>query len=161
MPHESTIRRLPLRTVTTPSGIRIPATANQQTPLPDLSLVEATFRHLNGGAVPAQTVALVMEAMRDSAAVVVSYVDAKGELTARVLWPAAVTLTKENHLTAWCYCTLRRAWKSFRLDRIRSVHPLTTPDDAPDPAAPDARECEVAFTHLERVRERTPASLAA
>jgi len=161
MPHESTIRRLPLRTVTTPSGTRIPATANQQTPLPNLPLMEATFRYLNGGAMPAQTLALVMEAMRDSAAVVVSYVDAKGELTARVLWPAAVTLTKENHLTAWCYCTLRRAWKSFRLDRIRSVHPLTTPDDAPDPDVPAMRECEAALTHLDQIRTGEPHAVAA
>ncbi len=161
MPHESTIRRLPLRTVTTPSGIRIPATANQQTPLHHLPVLESTFRHLNGGTVSAQTLALVMEAMRDSAAVVVSYVDAKGELTARVLWPAAVTLTKENHLTAWCYCTLRRTWKSFRLDRIRSVHPLTTPDDAPDPAAPNVGESAAAFAHLDPVRTGEPHAVAA
>ena len=57
----------------------------------------------------------------------------RAKLTARVLWPTSVTLTKENHITAWCYCTLRRAWKSFRLDRIRSIHHLTTPDDAYDP----------------------------
>ncbi len=161
MPHESTIRHLPLRTVVTPTGARVPATANQQTPLHHLPMLEATFRHLNGGTVPAQTLALVMEAMRDSAAVVVSYVDAKGELTARVLWPAAVTLTKENHLTAWCYCTLRRAWKSFRLDRIRSVHPLTTPDDVPDPAAPNMRECAAAFAYLDQIRPGEPSAFAA
>jgi len=161
MSHESTIRRLPLRTVATPSGMRILATVNAQTPLPALPAAEAAFRHLNGGEVSALTLALVMEAMRDSAAVVVSYVDTKGELTARVLWPASVTLTKDNHLTAWCYCTLRQAWKSFRLDRIRTVHPLTTPDDAPDPDAPAVRECEAAFAHLDGVRAGEPHAVAA
>jgi len=161
MHHESTIRRVSLRTVVTPSGARIPATANQQPALDDLPRVEAAFRHLNGGAVSALTLALVMEAMRDSAAVVVSYGDAKGELTARVLWPAAVTLTKENHLTAWCYCTLRQAWKSFRLDRIRTIHPLTTPDDAPDPHAPDTRAGGAAFSRLDPIHAEEPHAFAA
>jgi len=69
---------------------------------------------------------------------VVSYHDAKGEQTARVLWPASVTLTKEYHITAWCYCTLRRSWQSFRLDRIQTIHPLTTPDDADEQNGPVA-----------------------
>ena len=80
MSHESTIRRLPLRTVVTPAGTRIPATVNTQTPLHPLPVAEAAFRHLNGGEVSALTLTLMMEAMRDSAAVVVSYVDTKGEL---------------------------------------------------------------------------------
>ncbi len=160
MPHESTIRRLPLRTVITPAGARIPATVNTQTPLSDLPIAEAAFRNLNGGIVPVLTLSLVMEAMRDSSATVVSYVDTKGELTARVLWPASVTLTKDNHLTAWCYCTLRQAWKSFRLDRIRTVHPLTTPDDAPDPHVPAMRETEMACAHREWVREQVAAIAA-
>ena len=133
MSHESTIRRLPLRTVVTPTGTRIPATVNTQTSLHALPVAEAAFRHLNGGEVCALTLTLVMEAMRDSAAVVVSYVDTKGELTARVLWPASVTLTKDNHLTAWCYCTLRQAWKSFRLDRIRTRTPAHYPRRCPRP----------------------------
>ena len=161
MPHESTIRRLPLRTVVTPAGTRIAATVNTQTALHELPVAEAAFRHLNGGEVSALTLTLVMEAMRDSAAVVVSYVDTKGELTARVLWPASVTLTKDNHLTAWCYCTLRQAWKSFRLDRIRTVHPLTTPDDAPDPDVPSMRECAAAFAHPDRERAGAPHAVAA
>lgn len=132
MRHESTIRSVALRTVLSPTGRRVPATVNQQTPLGDLPIIEATYHAHNNGAVPLLTLALTMDAMRDSSAVVVAYHDAKGELTARVLWPTSVTLTKENHLTAWCYCTLRRRWQSFRLDRIRSIHPLTTPDDADD-----------------------------
>jgi len=142
--------------VPTLSGERIPATVNAQTPLPNLPIAEAVFRHLNGGEVAVLTLSLVIEAMRDSSAVVVSYVDIKGELTARVLWPASVTLTKDNHLTAWCYCTLRRAWKSFRLDRIRTVHLLTTPD----PDVPAMREAEAAFAHREWMRERQAAVAA-
>ena len=135
MRHQSTIRHLPLRTVLARSGTRFPATVNQETPLRDLPVAEALYYRCNGGIVPARTLSLVMEAMRDAGAVVVSYLDARGELTARALWPSSVTLTKDSHITAWCYCTLRRGWKSFRLDRIQMIHPLTTPDDAEDDAA--------------------------
>ncbi len=67
--------------------------------------------------------------MRDGSAVVVMDTDAKGELAARVLWPTSITLSKENHISTWAYCTLRREWRSFRLDRVIACHPLTTPDD--------------------------------
>lgn len=133
MRDQSTIRHLSLRTVRTEFGIPFPAIVNQQTPLRDLPIAEATYHAHNEGAVPLHTLALVMDAMRDSGAVVVAYHDAKGELTARVLWPTSVTLTKENHITAWCYCTLRRTWKTFRLDRIRSLHP------SPPPMTPTTR----------------------
>ena len=135
MQHQSTIRRLPLRTVPARAGTRFPTTVNQETPLRDLPVAETLYSRYNGGIVPAHTLTLVMAAMRDAGAVVTSYLDARGELTARVLWPSSVTLTKECHITAWCYCTLRRGWKSFRLDRIQTIHPLTTPDDAEDDAA--------------------------
>jgi predicted DNA-binding transcriptional regulator YafY len=67
--------------------------------------------------------------MRDSSAVVAMYTDAKGELAARCLWPNSISLSKENQITARCYCTLRREWRSFRLDRVIACHELTTPDD--------------------------------
>jgi len=130
------IRHLSLRTVRTESGTPFPTTINPQTPLRDLPIAEAVYGRYNGGVVSRNTLALTVAAMRDAAAVVVSYRDAKGEQTARVLWPTSVTLTKEYHITAWCYCTLRRTWQSFRLDRIGSIHPLTTPDDADEHDAP-------------------------
>jgi hypothetical protein len=64
------------------------------------------------------------------AAVIVLYADAKGEIAVRVLRPEAVTLTKDNAITCHAYRTLRREWRSFRLDRIISCHELTTPADA-------------------------------
>jgi predicted DNA-binding transcriptional regulator YafY len=135
MSHPITIRRLPLRSVRTRSGRQFPTTVSAETPTHDFALAEVVYRCYNGGRVPAETLSFVMGAVYEGAAVVVSYLDAKGEMTARVLWPSSVTLTHENHLTAWCYCTLRRAWQSFRLDRIQTIHPLTSPDDG---AGPDA-----------------------
>jgi len=138
MRDQSTIRHLSLRTVRTEFGIPFPTTINPQTPLRDLSVAEALYGRYNNGVVSRHTLALTIAAMRDASAVVVSYHDAKGEQTARVLWPTSVTLTKEYHLTAWCYCTLRRSWQSFRLDRIQTIHPLTTPDDADEQNGPVA-----------------------
>ena len=46
------------------------------------------------------------------------------------LWPTAVSVTKDAYLTPRAYCTLRREWRTFRLDRMVACHALTTPDDA-------------------------------
>ncbi len=70
-----------------------------------------------------------MDAMRDCAAVVTLYTNGKGEVAARVLWPASVTLTKEQNIVCHAYCTKRREWRTFRLDRMVTCHALTTPDD--------------------------------
>jgi predicted DNA-binding transcriptional regulator YafY len=71
-----------------------------------------------------------MDAMRDASAVVALYTDGKCETAARCLWPASVSVTKDKNLTCRAYCTLRKEWRTFRLDRMIAVHPLTTPDDA-------------------------------
>ena len=67
--------------------------------------------------------------MRDGSAVIVLYGDAKGAIEARCLWPTAITLTAASEITCKAYCTLRREMRSFRLDRVLSIHALTTPDD--------------------------------
>ena len=72
---------------------------------------------------------LVADAMRDSSAVVVLYVGLDGGQGARVLWPNSITLTKDNKIVAKCYCTMRKQWKTFRIDRMLTCHGLTTPDD--------------------------------
>jgi len=118
-----------VRTIAAKDGYTIPATADQGTDLNDLPICEMLFYRENGGKVSRATLSLVMDAMRDSAAVVTMYADAKGELAARVLWPLSVALTKTNDITARCYCTLRGEIKTFRLDRMLTAHPLTTPDD--------------------------------
>ncbi len=133
MSHPITIRRLPLRSVRTHSGRLFPTTVSAETPAHDLALAEVVYRRWNGSRVPAETLLFVMGAMYEGAAVVVSSLDPKGETTARVLWPSSVTLTCEHHLTAWCFCTLRQAWKRLRLDRIQTIHPLKTADDSDDP----------------------------
>ncbi len=75
------------------------------------------------------TLEMVMEAMRDSSAVVTMYTDAKGDRAARVLWPISISLSADNNISCKAYCTLRRQYKSFRVDRMAMAHPLTTPDD--------------------------------
>jgi len=117
------------RTVAAKSGMILPTTINQQT---DFNLMEVAchvFSRYNGYRVAYDTLALVKDAMRDSSAVVVLYIGADGGQDARVLWPNSITLTKENNITCKAYCTLRGQWKSFRIDRMLTIHPLTTPDD--------------------------------
>ncbi len=75
------------------------------------------------------TVIAVADAMRDSSAVVVLYVGLDGGQDARVLWPNSISLTKENKVVCKAYCTMRRQWKTFRIDRMLTCHELTTPDD--------------------------------
>jgi len=76
----------------------------------------------------------VADAMRDSSAVVVLYVGLDGGQDARVLWPNSITFTKENKIVCKAYCTMRREWKTFRIDRMLTCHELTTPDDAEEAA---------------------------
>jgi predicted DNA-binding transcriptional regulator YafY len=126
MQHQSTAPR----TVTAKSGMILPATITPQT---DFNLMDTAcilYHRMNGAKVAYDTLNRVKDAMRVSSAVVTLYADAKGEIAARVLWPESVTLTKDANITARCYCTLRREWRSFRLDRMLACHELTTPADA-------------------------------
>jgi predicted DNA-binding transcriptional regulator YafY len=59
-------------------------------------------------------------------------------MNARVLWPNSITFTKDSKITAKCFCTLRRTWKNFRVDRMLTCHALTTPDDI-EPADDEPR----------------------
>jgi predicted DNA-binding transcriptional regulator YafY len=132
-----TINATTARTITAKSGMVLPATITPQT---DFNLMETAcivYHRFNEHKVSYDTLDKVKDAMRDGSAVVTLYADAKGEIAARCLWPMAVTLTKENQITARCYCTLRREYRSFRLDRMLACHELTTPDDF-EPAEPHA-----------------------
>ena len=53
-----------------------------------------------------------------------------GGQDARVLWPNSITFTKDSKIVCKAYCTMRRQWKTFRIDRMLTCHELTTPDDA-------------------------------
>ncbi len=117
------------RTITAKSGMLLPATITPQTDMNLMVTCIAMYHRFNERKVAYDTLEKVMEGMRDGSAVVVMYTDAKGELAARVLWPLSITLTKDSNIAAYCYCTLRRECKSFRLDRMLTCHELTTPDD--------------------------------
>lgn len=117
-----------IRTIVTHARMVIPCTANQRTDLAVLPIIEAAYARYNGGRVAPHTLHLFMEAMADSGALVTLY-SHNGEMTSRVLWVTSVSLTRTNDITCRAYCTYRRQIRSFRLDRILSCHPLTTPDD--------------------------------
>jgi len=116
-------------TNTAKSGMLLPATITPQTDMNLMVTAIAVYHRINERKVAYDTPEKAMEAMRDGAAVVTMYTDAKGELAARVLWPTSITLSKENHISTRAYCTLRREFRSFRLDRVITCHELTTPDD--------------------------------
>jgi predicted DNA-binding transcriptional regulator YafY len=117
-------------TVTATSGMILPTTITPQTDM-NLMVTAISLYHVwNDRKGAYDTLEKVMEAMRDSSAVVTLYADAKGDIAARTLWVSSITLTKERHITCKAYCTLRKEWRSFRLDRMLACHELTPPDDA-------------------------------
>ncbi len=122
------------RTVTAKSGMILPCMVDQLTDL-NLVLTAVTVYYKHAGCKGSfDAVIRVAEAMRDSGPVVVLYIGLDGGQDARVLWPNSISLTKENNIVAKCYCTMRQQWRTFRLDRILTCHPLTTPDDAEEAA---------------------------
>ncbi len=125
----STTNATTARTITAKSGMILPATIDPQT---DFNLMEVAchvYSRYNAYKVAYDTLSAVKDAMRDSCAVVVLYADAKGEIAARCLWPSSITLTKDDQIMTKAYCTLRKEWRSFRIDRMLACHALTTPDD--------------------------------
>jgi predicted DNA-binding transcriptional regulator YafY len=124
-----TIQSTASRTVTTKSGALLPATIDQQTDFNLITTAMAIYYKQSGCLGSFDTAILVADAMRDSSAVVVLYVGLDGGQDARVLWPNSISFTKDKKIVARCYCTLRRQWKTFRIDRMLTCHPLTTPDD--------------------------------
>jgi len=117
------------RTITTKSGDSLPATIDQTTDFNAITTAMAVYYKQSGCLGSFDTAVLVADAMRDSSAVVVMYVGLDGGQDARVLWPNSITFTKDAKIVARCYCTLRRQWRTFRIDRMLTAHPLTTPDD--------------------------------
>jgi len=131
----STTNATTARTITAKSGMILPATIDQSTDFNLLTTATAIFYKMSGCLGSFDTVIAVADAMRDSSAVVVLYIGLDGGQDARVLWPNSISLTKENKIVCKAYCTLRREWKTFRLektfrlDRMLTCHGLTTPDD--------------------------------
>ncbi len=117
------------RTIVTKVGEILPATITPETDMNLMVTAICLYHSFNERRTDYDTLEAVMMAMRDSSAVVTLYTDANGAQAARCLWPVSITLTADNNLTARCYCTLRRQYKSFRIDRMAMCHALTTPDD--------------------------------
>ncbi len=130
----STTNATTARTITTKSGMLLPATIDQQTDFNLITTAMAVYYKRSGCLGSFATAVAVADAMRDSSAVVVLYVGLDGGQDARVLWPNSITFTKENKIVCKAYCTLRREWKTFRIDRMLTCHELTTPDDVQDAA---------------------------
>jgi hypothetical protein len=117
------------RTITAKDGYILPATLDQQTDFNLITTAMTIFYKQSGCLGSFDTALLVSDAMRDSSAIVVLYVGLDGGQDARVLWPNSISFTKDFKVVARCYCTLRQQWKTFRLDRMLTAHPLTTPAD--------------------------------
>ncbi len=92
--------------------------------------VAHTAFQYNGHIFPFATMQAVTEALSDGGAVTVLYSNERGEVSARTIFPHSITLTKENHITCWGFCTYRRENRSFRLDAMRCVQMVVTPAEA-------------------------------
>jgi len=125
----STTNGTTARTITVKSGMILPATIDQSTDFNLITTAMAVYYKQSGCLGSFDTAILVSDAMRDSSAVVVLYVGLDGGQDARVLWPNSITLTRDSKIVCTAYCTLRRQWKTFRIDRMLTCHALTTPDD--------------------------------
>jgi predicted DNA-binding transcriptional regulator YafY len=128
----ATVQSTPVSTASVPLGGIVPAivTADYLNAAEgNISAVRVAFDTANEFRVAYDTFRAVLEATQDGGAVVVLYADAKAELVARVLWPDAVALTKEKHICCKAFCTHRREWRTFRLDRFVTCHALITPDE--------------------------------
>lgn len=120
-------------TIMRPVTITIPRTLIEQTPphLVDdaldafVSLAENAPGALYYSRIDLATIAA---AMREGSAVCVRY-EHDDEITARVLFPSAIFLTKANHICVRAFCTYRRETKCFRADRMACVHSVMMPGE--------------------------------
>ncbi len=125
----TTVQSTAPRTVTAASGMILPTTITPETDFNLMVTCIALYHSFNESRTDYDTLEEVMMAMRDGSAVVTLYTDAQGDQAARVLWPSSITLSGAHNITCKAYCTLRRQFKSFRIDRMAMCHALTTPDD--------------------------------
>jgi len=82
--------------------------------------------------------AVIVGAMAEGGAFCTRY-EHDNEVTARVIFPNAVMLTKDSHICVRGFCTYRQAVRSFRCDKMANVHLLVMPGESTPPApTPDA-----------------------
>lgn len=78
-----------------------------------------------------QTLGQVRDAINERRRLFLSYRDAAGEETERIVWPFTL-LYWGYGWAAGCWCELRQQFRTFRVDRIAQARSLTTPfPDAP------------------------------
>ena len=78
-----------------------------------------------------QTLGAVRDAINEHRRLYLSYSDAEGKPTERIVWPLTLVYWGHHwHLGAWC--ELRQDFRNFRIDRIVDTRPLTTqfPDES-------------------------------
>src|SRR5689334_5314711 len=90
------------RTVTSKTGMILPACITPQTDLNIGLTAMATYYRLSGCKCSWGTAMQVTQAMQDGGAVIVEYIALDGEMTARCLWPLAISLSKDNNIVARC-----------------------------------------------------------
>jgi len=66
--------------------------------------------------------AVVRESMRNERTLHISYVDEHGAQTQRPIWPLLIAYYEDKHIIA-AWCTLRRNFRHFRIDRVNAAHP--------------------------------------
>lgn len=74
---------------------------------------------------PSIDLAVLRRALADERKLAITYADAAGMKTERVIWPVALGYFETTRvLAAWC--ELRQDFRHFRADRLRAVQPLRT-----------------------------------
>ena len=98
-----------------------PQLGSRRLVVPDMLMSEQT----------AATLGDVREAINEHQRLFLSYGDASGEATERIVWPLTLVYWGSTWtLGAWC--ELRQAFRSFRVDRVREARTLNTqfPDES-------------------------------
>ncbi len=119
------------RTVSAPVTLIVPAQVDTTTPLTLFATVEEVYGSITGSTVSREVVHLLLEATRDSGAVVVLYRH-DHETTARVLWPVAVFVSQEHALVCRAYCTYRHTRRRAHSGSYRGGAAHPTPPQKED-----------------------------
>ncbi len=94
----------------------------------------AEMQAAHGAETTVDTLNLFAAAIQSGDAITTTYTH-DGESAARTLFPTALMLTRDKHLVARCFCTLKRETKCFRLDRCSGAHLVTLPGEGEVPTA--------------------------
>lgn len=62
----------------------------------------------------------IRDCIRNERKILIGYLDLKGRVTERTIWPVAIAFFAESNLLA-AWCELRNDFRHFRIDRIKEV----------------------------------------